>query len=44
MLEAEIRESISNESLSSTGKNDDQLKSADFDWLTSQVHNLVNIV
>ncbi|XP_073146377.1 cell division control protein 6 homolog B-like [Henckelia pumila] len=43
MLETEIRESISNKSLPSTGKNDDQLKSADFDWLTSQVNNLVRI-
>ncbi|XP_073058730.1 cell division control protein 6 homolog B-like isoform X2 [Primulina eburnea] len=43
MLEDEIRESIHSENLSSTGKNGNQQKSADFDWLTSQVNNLVRI-
>lgn len=43
MLEAEIRESISKECFSSNGKIDSQLKSADFDLLTSQANNLVRI-
>ncbi|XP_075519576.1 cell division control protein 6 homolog B-like isoform X1 [Primulina tabacum] len=42
MLEAEIRDSI-NKSLSSTGKNEDQLMSADFNWLTTRENNLVRI-
>ncbi|KZV25681.1 cell division control protein 6 [Dorcoceras hygrometricum] len=43
MLEAEIRDSTSYKSLPLTGKNEDQLKSADFNWLTSQANNLVRI-